>query len=136
MTYPRLLILGALAFFVATISTGPLSAAGGRVSVNSGQEVFLHGYMRYRPRDCKSYNFTVKIVKRPDHGKLREVNGWTDPAKGYGGGFHSNRCNGTKVRAKFFYYRAPKGFKGTVQIVLRPVGFQGGRNQRFHVTVK
>ncbi len=136
MVYFKVITGLLLLFVVAAISTGPVSAAGGRVTINSGEEVLLHGYSRFRPRDCKSYNFTVKIVKRPDHGKLREVNGWVDPSQGYGGGFHSNRCNGTKVLAKLFYYRAPKGFKGTVQIVLRPVGFQGGRNQRFYVTVK
>ncbi|MEX0347478.1 MAG: hypothetical protein AB3N20_21325 [Rhizobiaceae bacterium] len=136
MVYLKALTCLLFAFVVAAASTGPASAAGGRVTINSGEEVLLHGYMGYRPIDCKSFNMDVKVVKHPKHGKLRQVVTMVDPAKGYGGGFHSNRCHGTKVSTKLFYYRAPKGFKGTVQIVLRPVGFQGGRKQRFYVTVK
>ncbi len=128
-----LIPLAILALF-ASAQNSP--AAGGRATIKGGQEILLHAYALFKPLDCKSFNVTVKVVKRPEKGKLRQVNGSIDPAKGYTTGFHANRCNGTRIKAKLFYYRAPKGFRGTAHIILRPVGIMGGRNQHFHITVK
>ena len=125
-----------LAFLAILVTIQSSPAAGGRATIKGGQEILLHAYALFKPLDCKSFNVTVKVVKRPEQGKLRQVNGSIDPAKGYTTGFHANRCNGTQIRAKLFYYRAPKGFRGTAHIILRPVGIMGGRNQHFYITVK
>ncbi len=110
--------------------------AGGRVTINSGQHVVLQSFALFRLRDCKSLNTTVKIVKRPKKGKLWLSDGALDPADGYGGGFHSNRCNGTNLRARYINYRAPKGYRGTVHIIVRAPAFKNGRNQHYYVKVR
>lgn len=116
--------------------TVTVEAAGGRVTIESGQEVLLHYFGRFDSRTCRSRPVTVKIVKRPDHGKLYSKNLSIDPADGYTNGFFANRCNGTRIPTEGYYYRAPKNFRGKVHIILRPVGWMGGRNQHYHVTVK
>ncbi len=111
MVYPKILLVAVLAIVFAVTSAEPLSAAGGRVTIKGGQQIVLQSYALFRPSDCKSFNISLKIVKRPDKGKVWVVDGTLDPAKGFGGGFHSSRCNGTNLRAKWLYYRAPKGFR-------------------------
>lgn len=123
-------------FVAAATTTGPASAAGGRVTINSGEHIVLQSFALFRTRDCKSFNVTLKIIKRPDKGKVWVTEGTLDPAEGFGGGFHSSRCNGVNLRAKWLHYRAPKGFRGKVHIIVRAPGIQDGRNQHYHVTVK
>ncbi len=125
-----------LSIGIAAILPGvPASAAEKRV-VESGKEVLLSRYAQWQRLSCKSLNVVVKIVKEGKHGRVILRHSYHDPYNFEYTSAWSPTCTGVKIRASGYYYRPKPGFRGKDHVILRPVGFQGGRNQHFHVTVK
>lgn len=109
--------------------------AAERRTVKSGGEVLLANYFMYQPVDCKPLKVTVKVVKPPMHGSLRQAAATADPLKAQATTAHFANCSGTPIRSTAFYYRAKNGFRGKDRVVLRLIGFEGGGTSHFDITV-
>lgn len=127
---------------VATLCTlsmvwAPSEALAVNKTVKAGGEVFLRSFYRYRTRDCSPMKVTISIDRPPAHGTLRQAVGYSDPYKATRTTSWDGRCNGVKIRATKFYYRAPKGFRGKDRVVLRMLGFNGGASSlHFNIVVE
>ena len=96
----------------------------------------MQAYYQYRRRDCKSLRVVVKVIDGGQHGRVREGKSYHDPYNASASDSWGGRCTGVKIRSYVFYYRSKKGFRGTDHVVLRPLGFWGGKNQHFYITVE
>ena len=112
---------------ISVLGLDPASAMEFNKTVRSGVTVSMHHYRSWGA-DCKTNGGVVKLVTRPQHGKLvtRTIDSRIEINRFARGG--ATPCTGTPIKAFEVSYTSARGYHGADSFVIEMVNGNGSRD--------